>query len=191
MPPTDRFDPGTRVEEVTDPMKLIDLPSQMLDKVVEVLAKVGIELPALVLQLFLLVLVLLALAVALRGLFPDWRNAKPLPLLGAGAIALIAVGILFGIGSQLLLPDRVIGRVSAQDLNQPRVELLDFRSQVVSTSGSVDTQTGEFIAYYSPAWNGRARTLRISATGCKPRDNAISRSRLGTETTWDFACEKP
>jgi hypothetical protein len=179
------------LEQTADPLKLIDLPSQMLDKVVEVLARVGIELPALVLQLFLLALVLLALFAAVRALFPDWRNAKPLPLLGAGAIALIAVGIVFGIGSQVLLPDRLIGRVSGHDLDQPRVELLDFRGQVVSMSGSVDTQTGEFIAYYSPTWNGRARTLRIAATGCKPRDHAIPRSRLGTESIWDFTCEKP
>jgi len=179
------------LDETTDPIKLMDLPGQFLDKIVEVLAKVGIELPALVLQLFLLVLVLVLLFVALRSVLPDWRKAKLLPMLGAGAIALVAVGIVFGIVSQLMLPNRLTGRVAGQDLNGLKVDLLDFRGEAVSTSGSVDTQTGEFMAYYSPAWNGRVRSLRISSAACKPRDHAVPRSRLGTESSWDFACEKP
>jgi hypothetical protein len=179
------------LDDTTDPIKLMDLPGQFLDKIVEVLAKVGIELPALVLQLFLLVLVLVLLYVALRSVLPDWRKAKLLPLLGAGAIALVAVGIVFGIVSQLTLPDRLTGRVTGQDLTGLKVDLLDFRGGIVSTGGSVDTQTGEFIAYYSPAWNGRVRGLRISSAACKARDHAVPRSRLGTESTWEFACEKP
>jgi hypothetical protein len=179
------------LEESATTTNLIDLPSQLLDKVVEILAKVGIELPALVLQLFLLVLVLLALFVAVRPLLADWRNAKPIPLLTAGAIALVAIGIVFGIVTQARMPDRLIGRVTAPELHGVRVELLDFRGEPVSTSGNVDTQTGEFIAYYSPTWFGRARTLRVSAPTCKPVDHAIPRSRLGTESTWDFPCDKP
>jgi hypothetical protein len=181
------------MDDAADPAKLIDLPSQLLDKVVEVLAKVGIELPALVLQLFLLALVLIALFATLRPLLPDWRNAKPLPLLAAGAIFLVAVGILFGIVWQALLPDHLTGRVAGQELAQVRVDLLDFRGHAVSTGGSVDTDTGEFIAYYSPAWNGRARVLRISSPACKPRELAIERGRLAaeTESVWDFRCEQP
>jgi len=182
---------GGRLDETTDPIKLMDLPGQFLDKIVEVLAKVGIELPALVLQVFLLVLVLVVLFVVLRSVLPDWRKAKLLSLLGAGAIALVAVGIVFGIVSQLMLPNRLAGRVAGQDLHGLTVDLLDFRGEPVSTSGSVDTQTGEFIAYYSPAWNGRVRSLRISSAACKPRAYAVPRSRLGTESSWDFACEKP
>jgi len=178
------------LEDATDPTKLIDLPGQLLDKVVEVLAKVGIELPALALQLFLLTLVLLVLLAAMRPLLPDWGNAKPLPLLMAGGIALVAIGIVFGIVSHMLLPDRLVGRISGQELNAVKVELLDFRGQVVSTNGDVDAQTGEFVAYYHPVWNGRVRTLRISAPACKTRDHPIAPSRLYTETDWDFSCEK-
>jgi hypothetical protein len=173
-----------------DAAKLIDLPGQLLDKVVEVLAKVGIELPALVLQLFLLVLVLLALFVAVRALRPDWRQAGA-ALLGAGAIGLIAIGIGIGILMQVALPSRLAGRVNANDLAGLQVELLDFRGQSVSTGGSVDTQTGEFFTYYSPAWNGRARTLRIRAAGCTAKDQPISRGQLRTESVWEFVCEKP
>jgi hypothetical protein len=124
---------------------------------------------------------------AVRPLLADWqRQARPL----RAGDALVAIGI-FGIVSQTLLPDRLIGRVAAAELRGVRVELLDFRGQPVSTSGTVDTQTGEFIAYYSPAWYGRARTLRISAPECKPADHAIPRSRLETESSWDFPCEQP
>lgn len=179
------------MEETNEPTKLIDLPSQVLDKVVEVLANVGIELPALMLQLFLLVLVLLALFIAIRSLLPDWQK-KPLPLLGAGGIALVAIGIVFGMASQALLPDRLNGRVSGQELTGVKVELLDFRHVAVSTGGTADTQTGEFTAYYSPFLNGPARALRIKSHSCKPREQAIPRGRLarGTESTWDFPCEK-
>lgn len=180
------------MEDAGDPLKWIDLPGQFLDRVVQALVKVGIELPALMLQVFLLALVLLALFVIARPLIADWRNAKLLPMLGAGAVALVALGIVFGIGSQLLLPDRVAGRVASADLTGVKVELLDFRNQPISTGGTADSQTGEFIAFYSPAWNGPARTLRISAPACKPRDQALARGRLarGSENTWEFACEK-
>jgi len=173
-----------------DSAKLIDLPGQLLDKVVEVLAKVGIELPALVLQVFLLVLVLLALFAAVRALRSDWRHASAPSLLGTGALGLIAFGILTGILMQATLPNRLAGRVHAQDLAGVRVELLDFRGESVSTGGSVDTQTGEFFTYYSPAWNGRARTLRISAAGCKTKDQPIARGQLRMESVWEFVCEK-
>ena len=181
------------MEETTDPIKLLELPGQVLDKVVEVLTKVGIELPALILQLFLLALVLLALSITIRPLLPDWRNAKLLPLLGAGGLGLIAIGILFGIGSQTALPDRLIGRVAGQELTGARVDLLDLRHEAISTGGAVDTDTGEFVAFYSPVWNGRARTLRISSPSCKPREQAIAPGRLarGSESTWEFPCEKP
>ena len=184
---------GRRVEETTDPIKLLDLPSQVLDKVVEVLTKVGIELPALILQLFLLVLVLLVLSITVRLLLTEWRNTKLLPLLVTGGLALIAIGILFGIGSQTALPDKLIGRVAGQELTGARVDLLDLRHEAISTGGAVDTDTGEFIAYYSPAWNGRARTLRISSPSCKPREQTITPGRLarGNESTWEFPCETP
>ena len=170
--------------------KLIERPGQILDKVVEALAKVGIELPALVLQLFLLVLTVVVLFVALR-LARAETAAKPFELVGAVALGLVAVGIVFGIVAQALLPNRLIGRVVATDLRGVTVELLDFRGQGISTSGTVDSTSGEFIAYYSPVWYGRARTLRITATACKPRDHAMSRGRLRTESTWEFVCEKP
>lgn len=173
-----------------DSTRLIDLPGRLLDKVVEVLAKVGIELPALVLQLFLLVLVLLALIVAVRALRPNYLQAGAAALLGAGAIALIAAGILIGILMQASLPSRLAGRIQARDLAGVQVELLDFRGQSISSGGSVDTRTGEFFAYYSPAWNGRARTLRINAAGCKTMEQPISPGKLRTESVWEFACEK-
>lgn len=174
-----------------EPTDLLGLPSRLLDQVVEILAGVGIELPSLLLQGFLLVLVLLALFVALRPLRARWPQVGALPLLGAGAIALVALGILAGIGSQLALPDRLVGRVESTTLAGVRVELLDFRGVVVSGGGSADTTSGEFVAYYQPLWHGRARTLRITAPGCKARDHAIARSRLDTESAWEFTCVQP
>jgi hypothetical protein len=180
------------MEEVSETLKLVDLPGQLLDKIVEVLAKVGIDLPALILQGFLLVLVLLTLYVAVRPLREDWRNPKPVPLLIAATIALIAIGIVFGIVSQALLPDSVTGRVIGTNLSDVRVELLDQRGEVVSMGGSVDTQTGEFAAYYNPLWYGPARVLRITAVNCNPREYAISRNLLHQGVTaWNFTCEKP
>jgi hypothetical protein len=64
------------------------------------------------------------------------------------------------------MPDRLIGREAAQELRNVRGELLDFRGEPVSTSGTVDTETGEFVAYYRSGWYRRARILRISAPAC-------------------------
>ena len=174
------------MEEAT---KLIERPGQVLDKVVEVLAKVGIDLPALVLQIFLLMLTLVVLFVAFRMARAD-TVATSLAWLPAVALGLIVVGIVFGIIGQALLPNRLIGRVAAPDLNGLTVDLLDFRGQEISMNGTVDSGSGEFITYYSPLWYGRARTLRVTAPACKPRDHAMSRNRLRTESTWEFVCEK-
>jgi hypothetical protein len=176
--------------DAEDPTKIIDLPGQFLDKVVEILAKVGIDLPVMVLQLFLFLLVLLALSVALRAIFPNWREATLLALFAAATLMLVEIGIVFGIVTQALLPDRLGGRVGAADLSNVRVELLDFRGTSISTGGSVDSQTGEFFAYYKPLWYGRARTLRINAAGCRPQDQPIARSQLVAAGGWDFVCEK-
>ena len=173
-----------------EPTAVIDFPAQFLDKVVEILAKVGIDLPVVILQLFLLVLVLLALSVAVRALLPDWRKAAPLAMFAAATLALVAIGILFGMVAQMTLPNRLAGRVGALDLTNIRVELLDFRGESISTGGSVDSQTGEFFAYYKPAWFGRARALRISAAGCKTKDQPIAHGQLTTEIVWEFVCEQ-
>ena len=117
------------MEEAT---KLIERPGQVLDKVVEILAKVGIDLPALVLQIFLLVLTLVVLFVAFRMARAD-TVATSLAWLPAVALGLIVVGIVFGIIGQALLPNRLIGRVAAPDLHGLTVDLLDFRG-----SGDLD-----------------------------------------------------
>jgi len=126
-----------------------------------------------------------------RQILPDWRNTKLISLIGNAGLVLIAMGIIFGIASQAALPDRLIGRVSGPQLTGARVDLLDLQHEVVSTGGAVDTETGEFIAYYSPAWNGRARSLRITSPSCQPQEQPIARSRLarGIESTWEFPCE--
>jgi hypothetical protein len=173
-----------------DPTAIIDLPAQSLDKVVEILAKVGIDLPVMILQLFLLALVLLALFIAVRAVLPDWRKAALPALFAAATLVLVVVGILFGMVAQMLLPNRLAGRVGAADLTNVRVELLDFRGESISTGGSVDSQSGEFFAYYKPAWFGRARALRISAAGCRTTDQPIARGQLTTEVVWEFVCEK-
>jgi len=177
------------VADNAEPADLLGLPGRLLEQVVEMLAGVGIELPALVLQGFLLVLVLLALFVALRPLRAAWPEVAAVSALTAGAIALVALGIVYGIAAQALLPGQFVGRLQAADLGGLRVALLDFRGATVSSGGSVDTASGEFVAYYRPLVHGRARTLRVVAPGCKPRDHAIARSRLDAEDAWEFSCE--
>jgi len=177
------------VADKAEPTDLLGLPSQLLERAGESVAGVGIELPALVLQGFLLVLVLLALMLALRPLRAAWPAVTALPALTAAAIALVALGIVYGIGAQALLPGQFVGRVQAADLGGLRVALLDFRGETVSSGGSVDTASGEFVAYYRPLVHGRARTLRLLAPGCKARDHAIGRSRLDAEAPWECWCE--
>jgi hypothetical protein len=177
-----------------DNTQLLDLPGQLLDTVIETLAKVGIELPALLLQLALLTFVLLGLCLALRQLLPNWHHPKPLSVLVASALAILVIGIGFGIVDQALLPDRVAGQVVGPNLVGLQVELLDFRGQQMSTGGgSVDTTSGEFVVYYSPVWNGRPRQLQITSSACQTQAYAmpVGVLRAGNSRSWDFPCRKP
>lgn len=179
---------------MTDISEQLDLPGQILDKVAGLLDKVGIELPALVSRLFLLALVTIVLWFALRKIWgKKWRRAKLPQTITAGALALVWLGIVYGVVWQLLAPDRLGGRVAGPALTEARVELLDFQGWSVSSGGSVDTQTGEFVAYYSPGLYGRARKLRISSPSCKAVVAPIPPGRLGrgAENTWSFPCERP
>lgn len=177
--------------EPIEPTELLGLPGRLLEQVVQLLAGVGIDLPALLLQGFLLVLVLVALFFGLRQLHASWPEVGALPALVAGATTLLALGIVFGIAAQALLPGQLVGRVQAVDLGGVNVALLDFRGETISSGGSVDSVSGEFVAYYQPLWHGRARQLRLQAPGCKPRDHLIAKSRLEAEETWEFSCTPP
>lgn len=170
---------------------VLSLPQQMLDRVLDLLSKVGIDLAALAVQLFLLTLVLVSFVVAARRL----RGARDSPSLASWlavtALGLVAAGIVIGVVDQARLPDRVLGRL---DGIRPgiHVELLDFRGQRVSPdSGGVDSETGVFVLHYRPIFDGRARRLRVSAPGCEPDEKPIPRALLRAKggSSWVFECK--
>lgn len=174
-------------------VKILEIPSQLLEKVIETLAKVGIELPALGWQLFLLALVMAVLYPAFRKLRSREPGERAIPLTETVALGLIALGIVWGVVSQTLLPRSLWGHVISINLQDVRVQLLDFRGRTISSgSGAVDTETGAFVLDDNPIVNGRARTLRIVAQGCAPRDYEIPRSHLraGSELQWEYDCQE-
>lgn len=173
--------------------KLLQMAGDLLDMVGLLLARVGIDLSTLVLQLFLLVIIG-ALAWPVYKRVRTRKKADRLPLVYAVVLGLAGLGIVIGILENGTAPSRVSGQVKAAQLGDVRVSLLDYRDQVISVdSGMVDTATGRFALHYSPLINGRARKLRIGATGCQGRDHALPRAqvRAGSEITWEYICTPP
>jgi len=169
---------------------LLQWPADLLDRIVALLSKVGIDLAPLWLQLFLLVLVLALLVPVVKRVRARKKKDR-LPLVAAAVLALVSVGVIIGIAENWTTPGRVAGSVAFERPADVRVALLDFREMTISTgSGQVDSSSGRFALHYSPLMDGRARKLRISAAGCKPLDTALGRAQLraASEGQWNYQC---
>jgi len=178
------------VEDTKAVDSLLQWPADLLDKIVALLGKVGIDLAPLWLQLFLLALVVALLIPAIKRLRAR-KKADRLPLVAVAALALVAFGVAIGLAENATTPNRVAGSVVSDRLADVRVALLDFRGRTVSSgSGLVDTISGRFALHYSPLVDGRARKLRISARGCREQDVELSRAQLraATEAQWSHQC---
>lgn len=178
------------MEETKAVESLLQWPADLLDRVVAVVSKVGIDLAPLWLQLFLLVIVL-ALLVPVIHRVRARRKKDRLPLVAAAVLALVAAGVVIGIVENATTPSRVGGSIIFERPTDLRVALLDFRDLTISMgSGLVDSVSGRFALHYSPLVDGRARKLRISAAGCKPMDVTLGRAQLraASEGQWSFQC---
>lgn len=178
------------MEETKAVESLLQWPGDLLDRVVALLGKVGIDLAPLWLQLFLLVIVAALLIPVVRRLRAR-RKKDRLPLVAAAVLVLVCAGVVIGIVENATTPGRVGGSIAFERLGELRVALLDFRDMTISTgSGLVDSASGRFALHYSPLVDGRARKLRISAAGCRPMDIALGRAQLraASEGQWRFQC---
>jgi hypothetical protein len=169
---------------------LLQWPGDLLDRVVALLSRVGIDLAPLWLQLFLLVIVL-ALLIPVIHRVRARRRKDRLPLVASAVLVLVAAGVVIGIAENATTPGRVGGSIAFERLAELRVALLDFRDMTISTgSGLVDSASGRFALHYYPLVDGRARKLRISAAGCRPMDVPLGRAQLraASEGQWSFQC---
>jgi hypothetical protein len=177
-----------------DPRLLVDIPSKLLDGVVDAWAKIGVEFPLLVIQLSLLMLVLLLLYTLLRRMRKDLQNAGSFSLVTAGALGLMALGILFSFFQELFfpLPRDVGGKVKAASLHEVHVQLLDFRGHSISSNELVDSDNGAFSLPYQSTLRDRPRRLRVTAPGCEPQDFSLERTQLraGSAIEVEFSCRR-
>lgn len=169
---------------------LLKLPGELLDQISALLSRVGIDLAPLTLQLFLLALVAALLVPTVKKLRAR-RKADRAPLINVVMLALVAAGILIGLIENATTPTVVRGTLSSDQLHRVELALLDFRDQVISFGDSrPDTQSGVFVLNYKPLVDGRARKLRVTATGCKPQESTLARAQLRAESriTKDYTC---
>ena len=181
---------GGAMEQTKAVESLLQWPADLLDRVVALLSKVGIDLAPLWLQLFLLVIVLTLLVPVIKRARAR-RKKDRLPLVAVAVLVLVAAGVVIGLVENATTPERVGGSIAFERLTDLRVALLDFRDLTISTgSGLVDSASGRFALHYSPLVDGRARKLRISVTGCRPMDIPLARAQLraASEGQWSFRC---
>lgn len=169
---------------------VLQAPGEILDWIVALLGKVGIDIAPLWLQIFLLLLVA-ALLVPLYKKRKARKKAERPPLIKLAALALVAAGVLIGLTENATTPGRVGGTLKSDQLADLRLALLDFRGREISSgSGLADTTTGRFALHYSPLIDSRARNLRVIAPNCKPQDFELARPQLRAEAelTWSHKC---
>ena len=172
---------------------LFDTPEKYLDKITDLLAKVGIELPPFGSQLILLIFVAGTLIVLRKRFWPPKKD-KPLSILSAMALGCILIAILYSWLHLLIkpLPDHILGKVKTGDLNNVLVNVIDFRGEIISVgSGAVDTATGEFILRYKVSFGDRPRALVVSKRNCASKKYSIGRVKLFAESEFilNFTCK--
>jgi hypothetical protein len=161
-----------------EPTKPFEILQQLLDKILALLAGVGIELPPIVVQSFLLVLVLAVISLFLPKP-KEWRS-KPLPTLGVVAVALVACGIFFTWIQQAstTFPDELVGTIiidngtSPASYNKMYVELADGKGHKLSTGTSyVDSENKTVLIYYQPSVGNLPKKILVKAPACEPGEH--------------------
>jgi hypothetical protein len=181
-----------------------DVPSKILDIVVDSLNKVGIRLPPFILQCFLFILALIALLLIIHKFVKDYRAGEkkklknPMLIITAAGLCLILFGITFTWLEQLFfpLPDEIRGRVEivggsqAPTYGDLKVYVLGFKDRELG-EGRVDSRNGRFGVYWKTIFGVRPRNLKVIAPGCeehfKPLEYHFIRK---SEVEIRFECKK-
>lgn len=158
-----------------EPTKFFSLMQDLLDKILAILAGVGIELPAIVVQVFLLVL-----ALAIIFLFlpkrSEWRS-KPLVTIGVVAVGLVAGGVFFTWIRQasVQFPEELRGAIiidnntSAARYENMYVELRDDNGHKLSTGTAyVDSENQSVYLYYTPQLGNLPKKIIVNSPSCQP-----------------------
>ena len=179
-----------------------DIPSKILDTVVDSLNKVGITLPPFLLQLFLFILALIAFLLVIQKIVKDARvgvekKAKnPMLILTAAGLGLILIGIAFTWIEQKIwpLPDEIKGRIElagGSELTAYRnltVYILGFQDRELGQS-LVDTRNGRFAVYWKASFGVRPQKLKIKATECADYQESLDYHLIKTsELLIHFVC---
>lgn len=157
----------------------VDLPSQILEMVLDTLGGVGIDLPTYLLQVFLFILTVTAFVVTLRRLRKEAINGEdkvsrdPKMVLVAVGLGLILCGILFAWIEQLVYPlpheikgeIEIIGHIDQSSYNNLELVVLDNKDNALG-SGFVDTAQGNFAVFWETGFGNRPRKILITAPGC-------------------------
>lgn len=185
------------MEEPESITAVLDFGPAMLEKVLGVLQKVGIDLPILLVQIFLFIIVGLLFGWLLIKL---WKAKKKpfFQVMGLVGLGLIMAGIVFSWVEQACypLPGELTGVVEVADsatkerLADLRVMLLDYQGRKVSLEeGVVDTVDGRFVLSYPRRGDVPPRMLRLRLPGCKTQDFSLGRRELRQgRVAVHFAC---
>ena len=165
-------------------LSILDYPGEVLEKIGDLFGAVAIELTPFAGQVILLLLTVITLLVFRKRYWP-LKNAQALWAVGAGALGIVLIGIIFNWLYYLIkpLPDHIFGKVNSDDLTEVRVGAVDFRGdQLPVGSGKVDSRTGEFVLPYKASFGDRPRALSISKPNCKKKMVPISRAKLRAQS---------
>lgn len=181
-----------------EPTKPFEILQQLLDKILALLAGVGIELAPIVVQSFLLVLVLAVVSLFLPKP-KEWRS-KPLPTLGVFAVGLVATGIFVSWIQQASteLPQELVGTIiidnadSRSHYDNMYVQLTDGKGRKLSTGTAyVDGENNTALIYYEPRMGNLPKKVLVTAPSCQPaeHESTIELAELSSgEFTRHFTC---
>ena len=173
---------------------ILDYPGEVLDKVGDLFGAVGIELTSFAGQVILLLLTVITLLVFRKRYWP-FKNAQPLWAIGAGALGIVSIGIIFSWVYYLInpLPDHISGEVNSEDLTDVRVRVFDFKGhEIPAGSGKVDSMTGVFVLPYEVSFGDRPRTLIVRKPNCVEKKVPISRAKLRAKSKFivNYTCKE-
>jgi len=174
-------------------LSILDYPGEALDQVGDLFGKVGIELTPFASQVILLTLTVITLLVFRKRYWP-LKNAQPLWAIGAGALGIVLIGIIYSWGYYKIkpMPDHIFGKVDSEDLTDVSVGALDFQGEQIHVVDREVDSTGKFVLQYKISFGDRPRALIVSRPKCKDKTVPISRAKLRARSRFivSYTCKE-
>ena len=161
---------------------LLDLPAKLLNLFRGILVDINIPLPMFVAQALMALLCSLVAAYLVflvrngmkKGEFPIFATC------GAGVMVVLPLWIVVSWidYSRNPLSPQIVGAIMPGEVQDPKIDLLDFRERSLNPRVNIDSVSKEFVVNYEPSFADPPAFLVVSSPACRSQQVSLDRGQL-------------